>query len=118
MLTDLNYHVEGIIEGISQCPGNGSPQVTRGVAIDVHKGIMKIGRCLNPQFNDICQWKHVNDISKTLKNLMFLQMILPTFVNHLPDEPAIRAHGEFLQEHLKHSILFLEKKMYHMIFSG
>ena len=119
MLTDLNYHIEGIIEEISQCPGNGSPQVTRGVAMDVHKGILKIGRYLNPQFDgSFYEWKHANDIQKTLTKMVFLRMILPTFVNYLPDEPAIRAHGEVLQEHLTHSIRFLEKKMYQMVFSG
>lgn len=112
-LCDLHNIIDILILKMSQCPGEGSPQITRGVAMDVHKGIMKIGRYVNPCLQHGSYiFKTDDDVNFTIQKLMYLQMVLYRFVDaNIPDIPSLRAHAEILKEHLQYSIRFLEKKM-------
>lgn len=106
---DLHVHLNGLLSVLIACPRE-IPQIVRSVLFDVRKGVLQIGRFLDPRLNKVVIFPNKWDIQHTIEKMIQLRIVLIMFLVHaLPDENE--HESDTLDEFLKYSISFLEKQM-------
>lgn len=106
---DLHIHLNGLLSVLINCPRE-IPQIVRSVWIDARKGVLRIGRFLDPRSTTFVFFSNKWDIQHTIDKMIQLRIVLIMFLVHALPEESDR-ESDTLDEFLKYSISFLEKKM-------
>ena len=108
-VNDLHIHLDGLISMLLKCPLE-IPQSVRSVLFDVRKGVLRIGRYLDPRSNKVVFFQNKGDVEHIIIKMNQLRGIFIRFLVHaLPKESMHEL--DTLNEFITYSILFLGKRL-------
>jgi len=106
-LEDLHIHINRLITIIINCPFD-IPQIVRSATTDVRKGVLHIGRFLNPKSKRVVSFRNAVDVYRLVEKMVQFRNVLVTFMYHVLPELGVH-EANHLDEYVLYSIRFLKR---------